>query len=508
MHFKNTLLLIGLFCWPPLLLFGQQGFTYSVETDNFPNVTVDFNLRNPVKKSKQDFRLSENGAEINFDLEFKKTKIDSSANKNILFLVENLNQVKRNAFYKDVLLTAIPQIVNKGDKFNIAVFDRVRNSGKKTTFLLLPSYTDDVNKIKDAIEKIAPVNDQLSNNRSPDVYHALYEGLTTLNNKFSENRFLCLLSSAYNNKWSSHNSFLDSKNFAREHNIPVYSIQYFIPGGEAHTMSPLIKETYGEEIITKNSSKASESLVNFLKDALQKLSGQNYQLSYDSALEADGVLHQALLKIDGKEFDIEFTAPDPTLFSMLLGKYLPYSIVFLLLGVISFGGLGYKINQNKKIKEQQIHAIKNQQVEKDREIRETKEKLDQQINHTNQAKLREQQIKQKEKREKAEAAAVNEMHKLGELPKIVLHDGTNDTIFDMKKSQIQIGRAKNNELVIEDKTVSRKHATIYFQDQNYFIKDNNSTAGVIVNGRPISRPVVLRSNDIIQLGASKLTFVC
>ena len=62
-----------------------------------------------------------------------------------------------------------------------------------------------------------------------------------------------------------------------------------------------------------------------------------------------------------------------------------------------------------------------------------------------------------------------------------------------------IGRSSDNEIILDDITVSRKHALISVTKQNVKIIDNNSTNGVYINNE-IKNECELKSGDKIQIG--------
>jgi pSer/pThr/pTyr-binding forkhead associated (FHA) protein len=65
----------------------------------------------------------------------------------------------------------------------------------------------------------------------------------------------------------------------------------------------------------------------------------------------------------------------------------------------------------------------------------------------------------------------------------------------------KIGRADDNQIVIDHITVSRNHAEIFVDPyENVFLTDRNSKYGTIVNGSKIYEPVILKSGDTVQVG--------
>ena len=78
--------------------------------------------------------------------------------------------------------------------------------------------------------------------------------------------------------------------------------------------------------------------------------------------------------------------------------------------------------------------------------------------------------------------------------------------FTIRKGNITIGRLPANDISIPDQQVSRHHATITWENDQFFIRDLGSANGTTVNGTPISAPCPLRDGDVIGLGDIVLTF--
>lgn len=74
-----------------------------------------------------------------------------------------------------------------------------------------------------------------------------------------------------------------------------------------------------------------------------------------------------------------------------------------------------------------------------------------------------------------------------------------------EKKRISIGRTNENDVVLENRGVSRKHATIEFNDQAAVIIDNESLNGTFVNNRKITEEI-LRNDDVITIGKYSLTY--
>ncbi len=73
-------------------------------------------------------------------------------------------------------------------------------------------------------------------------------------------------------------------------------------------------------------------------------------------------------------------------------------------------------------------------------------------------------------------------------------------------SEIKLGRDKSNDIVLDDKLVSRNHALLQKIKEDYFIKDLDSSNGTFVNDQkvPKNKYVKLKKNDVIRIGKTDL----
>jgi len=77
--------------------------------------------------------------------------------------------------------------------------------------------------------------------------------------------------------------------------------------------------------------------------------------------------------------------------------------------------------------------------------------------------------------------------------------------FPVKKDNVSIGRGKDNDIVLNDNTVSRNHAQIVKSNEGYVITDLGSFNSTQVNGESI-QTVLLKQDDRIEIGLTKLIF--
>jgi pSer/pThr/pTyr-binding forkhead associated (FHA) protein len=88
----------------------------------------------------------------------------------------------------------------------------------------------------------------------------------------------------------------------------------------------------------------------------------------------------------------------------------------------------------------------------------------------------------------------------------------NEALCPLNLTSMRIGRSSDNEIVIEDDTVSGHHARICRQKtdadpavEEYFIEDLSSTNCTFVNNKEIKNHQ-LKDGDIIRIGRTRLKF--
>ncbi len=67
-----------------------------------------------------------------------------------------------------------------------------------------------------------------------------------------------------------------------------------------------------------------------------------------------------------------------------------------------------------------------------------------------------------------------------------------------------IGRSAEADVSISDRSLSRRHARLFFEGDTMMIEDLGSRHGTFVNGSPISEPAVVVSGDVIGLAGSTI----
>ncbi|MFH1495217.1 MAG: FHA domain-containing protein [Pseudomonadota bacterium] len=76
----------------------------------------------------------------------------------------------------------------------------------------------------------------------------------------------------------------------------------------------------------------------------------------------------------------------------------------------------------------------------------------------------------------------------------------------LEKASFGIGRKPENEMQIDDSSVSKEHAVILTVGNDQILEDLGSTNGTLVNGVKIKKHI-LQNNDVIDIGRYQLRYI-
>ena len=71
---------------------------------------------------------------------------------------------------------------------------------------------------------------------------------------------------------------------------------------------------------------------------------------------------------------------------------------------------------------------------------------------------------------------------------------------------VQTGSSAGCDIVIDDPTVSRRHAIFRRVESSWIVEDTGSTNGTWVNGRRITGPTAISAGDHVSLGRARFFF--
>jgi len=89
----------------------------------------------------------------------------------------------------------------------------------------------------------------------------------------------------------------------------------------------------------------------------------------------------------------------------------------------------------------------------------------------------------------------------------ILYPEESHQTVQIPENGLLIGRSPYCDLYIEDEYVSARHCKIFYENEELFIEDQNSTNGTFVDGTQIEKKSSLKEGQEIQIGVTELKIV-
>lgn len=471
----------------------------SVDNRTFPNISIKVSSEKAIKQ--EDVKILQAGKEIPFQWKAPEKNTSTGA-KSIYFLIET------SGFTANVVVNNCKKGVSdfiknapEGTFFNASSFWKA-DADSKTLNNLSADFTSNKQAITEEIaQKIKPVSDP---QQQADLHKAIYDAIDYVSKTASTPEKQIVVLTAGVNKSYSPIRIDDCIDKANQSGIQVFSLVY--KTGFTYALDNLKKladKTSAKSILVNSASEITENLQDFFKTEVSASTGvQVYQISFTLPNPDD--LNALEISIVGEKQALNITKPTASQEGEKAqneGKpnnnLLYIGIAIAILGI---GGYFFYDKQQKAKKEQE---------EKERAAKAEMERQ-QQLFQQEQQRLQQQQqqfftqsttLKEPEKFDPKKTMIGGG----GGTPKLNVVGENFSQTFMLHKSTMTIGRKEGNDIVIPIQTVSGNHAVLSNEGGNWFITDNNSTNGVILNGNRVQKHI-LKNGDKIQLGGVLMIF--
>lgn len=530
---KNLISLFVLFLGIFTSVFAQVNIIGQTNVSNFPEIEFTIHNRNPEIVSSSNFSFWEyqDGQRIEsdtFDVEKVKDTTDySKENKCVLIVIETLYnryRYEQNYTFYSAIIDALDEVVNKGDKFKIVTFS-LRNDKTNLLYDVNDDFSDNSSYLKDALSNHETEYNDFTNKPVSTLYGALIEAIEQLNAFESAlPKSILLLSEERNNTKAGEQTSVNTITIAREKGIVINTIKYNRSGYHQYTDPTLSQQTYGLSKVLSTSSgnldyahegKKNETkhfIISTLNNVVERASGINYRVSLELNNDLkDGKKHFLEVKVDDSDKIQKFSYDAPgnwVIAQFQLHVYISSGISLILLLILGY--LVYYLNKRYqgKIIEEKNRRRKQREIDaqQELEISKQKEELLNIKRKEEQRKQMEEDAKAEEIRKYDEKELIKQMLGLGSFPILKYTDSSSSSQFEINNPNMTVGRDKvSNSICIPNNNISRNHFSIIFRDNEYKVVDNNSTNGIILNGRKIKESV-LNNADVIQIADVTFTF--
>jgi hypothetical protein len=509
-------------------LFSQIRVVNDPNLSNYPEIDFRIYNRNPnsIYVNSLSFNQLYNDKKILIDsvkIYSVNDTIDySKKNKSVIILIESLvhqDRKEQNQTFKSAIVKSLDKIINKGDKFKIVEFS-LKYDDTKILRNVNDNFTDNINLLKTALGNHKTRNNDFTNKPVSDIYGAIIEAISILDESNSDLPKSILLLSDERNNSKIDNSSVNAINLAKEKNVVINTIKYNRSRYHQFADPTLSSKTYGISKVLERSSgdfdginikKEKESISHIeeiLKNVVKRSNGRQYKVVLKTLdTLKDGKTKEIEIKINNSNevINLNYKAPGNWIVYQFQIDFLRASIVlFVLIIILIF--LVFKLWKNYKlkqlIKKDNIIKQKEKEAKQEEYILSQKEEL---LNIKNQ---RDNELKaEKDRISKInQDLLIKQMFSKGSFPILKFSDLKSSEQFEINKPVIKIGRdKKSNDICISNNYISRNHFSIVFKNNQYKIIDNNSNNGLKLNGKIIKESIIKHA-DIIEIADLTFTF--
>ncbi len=512
-------LLLSIFCFLWLLPGFAQVEIKDFDTKGFPMVSFLLRSYDPEVRTINDVRiLEEDTLVVVKDVESLGAP-SIPAMKSVLFLWDLRS---KESFVPELLFDFFNGMVatsqaNDSLMVNVAVF-RSDEEGKPLYTPLFSSFTSDLLGMGSRVVEEAEM-ELTETASSSNIVWALKQAVDQIKTRPVDEAKAIVLCTAGKNNLNSGFETTPLVTQARENRIQIYVVN--IAGGElGETLSKdLSSRTYGLYLLSEGSFDTkkermdhkdqfsflfseNETINAWVNDLPQRWAGNVYRVAFESRFSRIGQTKEIKVWLgdesDGKTYNI----PKYT-FGNWIKDHLVLFLILLFVAIAGVGtGLFFFIRYLRDVAADKREEEEKKEEERKR-LKEEQETLRRKLD------VAENEKRKQQEREKAKEKAAQRLEQLEALnalmrsknikARILVSTMTGSFENMVVSAENTIGAAEDNDIVINDRTVSRHHAVLYFDGQTFGIRDLRSTNGIVMNGFKVD-DLKLRNGDSVSLG--------
>lgn len=436
----------------------------------FPKIKIFLTVKDSGKSNfagltEENIFVYEDGYRANFEKVKGVSESDST-----LYLVVNIDSSKS---LSAKLLTEVKKsarefvnLTNSGDMIALYRFN--------DDATLLSNFTKNLSEIQKKIDTIERHGTRTL------LYNALYDSIDLLNKTNAQRKAVIVFTDGKDEGSSIEAD--DVIKFAKESRTSIYCIS-FNPRDKIKILSRISLLTGGKQFNTKK--KDIESIHRNILNSNIPVNKQ-YLIEYKSALLQDGKTHSIEVNLkhngfrDKDQINVTFKKAEVCDLPIISEKILIAIVISLILLLIIIV-LCFFWNVNKAIKSSQSHISEVKTSDKETKINGDSAPKD-------------------EDEEKTE-------ERISTKAWLVERDGTDaGKKITLEYAETTIGRDTENRIIVEDKSVSKKHAKIKVIKNSFYLFDMASDKGTFLNESKLLRPKLLYDWDEIKIGKKVYIF--
>lgn len=499
------------------LTLHSQGIINGFTIENFPEVSFDILSYNPDTLIQSDIQIFEDGKRIPVNKLDLIQDIVVERKKNILFLCDlNIN----NGFVVEVLHDLFNRMDIKDSLTFVNVATFYKEDGNDVYESIMDSFSSDLEKVRDKV-----VGWNLIPRSVPTISWALDNAVDQLQflSEDEAKAIILFMSGPVSNDVAFETLSVCER--AKKNRIQIYVVT--IKGDEntkkladkiSHSTYGLtlfsegffsVKDKRNEEIMESKNPKLytflfpeNEVINSWIKSLSRRWNGILYQITFISQFDRIGKTKQISIDLGNDTINTAYDIPGFSLRAWIKTHFILF-IVLLLASLLVLGlGLFFlfrhlrniaveKIEKEEKMMEESSQLKKEQEILRKRiDCAESEYRIKQEIEDLN---------NKKQKREEYLESVRTLMKNKKIKARLLVTDMQGSYEFIVDVPEVTVGTADNNSIVLNDVTVSRRHALIYYDGETFCIRDLGSTNGIVMNGFKIG-DMKLRTGDSVSLG--------
>ncbi len=513
---KKFLLLFVLYILCPLALVSQnQGYMKETfNSENYPEVSFVWHDDGVNILHASDVRyLKENGLQREFAMQ-QIQPASSECGKHIVILWEDFREMSNGKDIRvgqhDFIKSVISRFLLSGklspnDYVMVAEFHRSTN----TSTVMRPLYSNFTND-HGYLESLVSNHTHSSRafEKAPntsDLYTAVREAIELLNKlpEADESKAVFLFTAGHPRNVPGADSADQVLLLAQKLNIPVYILQYAPRSGVALETDNFAKATKGgfRSFMQEREGDACSFMKSSYDNIDEAYFGHDYRFTYVTNLKRGGDPQTVAFNINGVEYQEQYMPPAFSLKEWIKENPILFALIVLLLLILIAVAVVLSVVSHRK-KARKLKQLEQQQ--KDAEAEAQKAIIDAN-NALGDYKRQQEQERIAEEQRVEQERLLTLMRNKNVFPRLVCDVDGIKSSSDVTKPLFTIGRNPDNDMVLNNSTVSRHHAKITYDGYGFYIIDLNSANHVVVNGAVLSHSL-LRSGDVIELGEAKIIF--
>jgi hypothetical protein len=477
---------------------------------NYPSVSIDFWTRSSQKLNKNEIGILEDGKKVaveNVNRIFKAGQ-PVAKNKYVLILLQNhysLKGIDQRIYFKNLINQGLSGRIKRGDKYIVATFDWYRQ-GKYINFEFGETFTDNNEELLNNIFSISSPSSLDNEQKGSDIYAALNEALdffTSIKDTLPKN--VVVLSDDFPNIVSSVTPAQVAEK-SQLLDIPIYGISHNIGSSRYNKVmeNEICKKSNGNYYLSPNNNPkiAGDYLASFIDSMNIKSLGVHQRITYKSVYPRTG--EAVKLQIDIKDQPSKNIEVDYPFDMMEWIKARPWQFVIAFAILVAF--ILILIFTIKWIKKRKIEKIIQQQ-EQDFQLKKNRDELEKLHHHQEELKSKYERDQQELNTKLQKERLTNMLNSSGQKVNLIYTYQGKTTVIPMPGIEFTIGRAPQNNLVLDLPFVSKSHLILSFgEDGKFYVKDLKSTNGSLLNNVRFYDKVAINNGDIISIGMIDIKF--